>query len=125
MGYSRVVNCTAKSVKCFENIDVQKNKTALEHTNDEDEHMIEPFANNHQSMQIGELVIENQEDKIIIYGDIDLTLDASGYEQAQKLHELTGRIVDAFQVNSLYSNNDSKSKENDDQLGKDIDNPFL
>ena len=29
--------------------------------------MIDPFANNHQSMQIGELVIENQEDKIIIY----------------------------------------------------------
>ena len=87
--------------------------------------MIEPFANNHQSMQIGELVIENQEDKIVIYGDIDLTLDASGYEQAQQLHELTSKIIDAFQVNRLYSNNDSKSKEIDDQLGKDIDNPFL
>ena len=87
--------------------------------------MIEPFANNHQSMQIGELVIENQEDKIVIYGDIDLTLDASVYEQAQQLHELTSKIIDAFQVNSLYSNNDSKSKEIDDQLGKDIDNPFL
>ena len=35
--------------------------------------MIEPFANNHQSMQIGELVIENQQDKITIYGDIDVT----------------------------------------------------
>ncbi|WP_379543355.1 hypothetical protein [Psychrobacter sp. R86515] len=87
--------------------------------------MIEPFANNHQSMQIGELVIENQEDKIVIYGDIDLTLDASGYEQAQQLHELSEKIVQAFADKNLYSKNDAKSKENDDQLGKDIDNPFL
>lgn len=95
--------------------------------------MIEPFANNHQSMQIGELVVENQEDKIIIYGDVELTLDASGYQQAQQLHKLTTEIIQAFQTrgfsrelpHNLYSNNESKSKEKDDQLGKDIDNPFL
>ena len=55
--------------------------------------MIEPFANDHQSMQIGDLVIENQKDKIIIYGDIDLTFDELGYEQAQQLHELSEKIV--------------------------------
>ncbi len=95
--------------------------------------MIEPFANNHQSMQIGELVIENQEDKIIIYGDVELTLDASGYQQAKQLHKLTTEIIQAFQTHdfspdlphNLYSNNEVKSKENDDQLGKNIDNPFL
>ncbi|ERL56958.1 hypothetical protein [Psychrobacter aquaticus] len=95
--------------------------------------MIEPFANNHQSMQIGELVIENQEDKIIIYGDVELTLDASGYQQAQQLHKLTTEIMQAFQTrdfsrdipHNLYSNNEVKSKENDDQSGKNIDNPFL
>lgn len=95
--------------------------------------MIEPFANNHQSMQIGELVIENQEDKIIMYGDIELTLDASGYQQAQQLHKLTTEIIQAFQTHNFshnfprspYSNNGSKSKEKDDQLGRDIDNPFL
>ena len=58
--------------------------------------MIDPFANNHQSMQIGELVIENQQDKITIYGDIDLMLDASGYQQAQQLHELTTKIMQAL-----------------------------
>ncbi|HCT73141.1 MULTISPECIES: hypothetical protein [Psychrobacter] len=86
--------------------------------------MIDPFANDHQSMQIGELVIENQTDKIIIYGDIDLTLDAAGYEQAQQLHELTSKIIQAFE-NNRYNNNQHKSKEKDDQLDKDIDNPFL
>lgn len=87
--------------------------------------MIEPFANDHQSIQIGELVIENQKDKIIIYGDIDLTLDSAGYEQAQRLHELTTKILQAFENNSKYNNNDGKSKEKDDQLDKNIDNPFL
>ena len=87
--------------------------------------MIDPFANDHQSMQIGELIIENQTDKIIIYGDIDLTLDATGYEQAQQLHELTSKILQAFENISIYNNSQHKSKEKDDQSGKIIDNPFL
>ena len=87
--------------------------------------MIDPFANNHQSMQIGELVIENQEDKIIIYGDINLLLNDLGYEQAKQLHELSSKILLAFEISSLYSNDDAKSKEKDDQSGKIIDNPFL
>ncbi|WP_201540616.1 hypothetical protein [Psychrobacter sp. 1044] len=87
--------------------------------------MIDPFANDHQSMQIGELIIENQTDKIIIYGDIDLTLDATGYEQAQQLHELTSKILQAFVNDAIYNNSQHKSKEKDDRLDKNIDNPFL
>jgi hypothetical protein len=87
--------------------------------------MIDPFANNHQSMQIGDLVIENQEDKIIIYGDINLVFNEAGYEQAQQLHELTSKIILAFEKRSQYSNYDDKSKEKDDQADKIIDNPFL
>ncbi len=87
--------------------------------------MIDPFANNHQSMQIGDLVIENQEDKIIIYGDINLVFNEAGYEQAQQLHELTSKIMLAFENRSQYSNYDDKSKQKDDQADKIIDNPFL
>ncbi|WP_201528939.1 hypothetical protein [Psychrobacter frigidicola] len=87
--------------------------------------MIEPFANNHQSMQIGELVIENQTDKIIMYGDIDLYLNVSGREQAQQLHELTGKILQAFADNPRYSKDTSESKDNSDQSDESIDNPFL
>ena len=87
--------------------------------------MIDPFANNHQSMQIGDLVIENQEDKIIIYGDINLVFNEAGYKQAQQLHELTSKIMLAFENRSQYSNYDDKSKEKDDQADKIIDNPFL
>lgn len=87
--------------------------------------MIDPFANNHQSMQIGDLVIENQEDKIIIYGDINLVFNDAGYEQAQQLHELTSKIMLAFENRSQYSNYNDKSKQKDDQADKIIDNPFL
>ena len=87
--------------------------------------MIDPFANNHQSMQIGELVIENQEDKIIIYGDINLVFDETGHEQAKQLHELSSKILLAFENQSTYSNDASKSKEKDDQSDKTVDNPFL
>lgn len=87
--------------------------------------MIEPFANNHQSMQVGDLVIENGTDKLIIYGDIELSLDVAGYEQAQQLHQLTTKIMQAFETHSLYNNPDAKSKQKDDQSGKNIDNPFL
>ena len=87
--------------------------------------MIDPFANNHQSMQIGELVIENQEDKIIIYGDINLVLDDAGYEQAKQLQELSSKILAVFESRAPYSKDDVKSKEKDDQAGEMIDNPFL
>lgn len=87
--------------------------------------MIDPFMNNHQSMQIGDLVIENQEDKIIIYGDINLEFNDAGYEQARQLHELTSKIMSAFENAAQYRNNEDKSKQKDDSLGNIIDNPFL
>lgn len=87
--------------------------------------MIDPFANDHQSMQIGELVIENQTDKIIIYGDIDIELTASGYQQAKQLHELTSKILRHFEDTAQYSKNDGVSKLKDDRLDETIANPFL
>lgn len=87
--------------------------------------MIEPFANNHQSMQIGELTIENQEDKIIIYGDVDLYLNDSGHEQAKQLHELTTKILQAFENSTENSKKTLTSKEKNDRQDENIDNPFL
>ena len=87
--------------------------------------MIEPFANNHQSMQIGELTVENQQDKIIIYGDIDLTFTELGYEQALLLHELTSKVLQAFENDSSYRNKQAESKQISDQSDKEINNPFL
>ena len=87
--------------------------------------MIEPFANDHQSMQIGELVIENQLDKIIIYGDLDLALNELGREQAEQLHRLTGKILQAFSDSDKNSNAESMSKIKSDRTDVNIDNPFM
>lgn len=87
--------------------------------------MIDPFANDHQSMQIGDLVIENQTDKVTIYGDIDIRLDASGHEQAKRLHALTSKLLEAFEDKQTYSNNLSESKQINDAKDDQIDNPFL
>lgn len=87
--------------------------------------MIEPFANNHQSMQVGELIIENQEDKIIIYGDLDLYFNELGYQQAQQLHELTTKVMQAFENIDEKSKKTLSSKEKSDRSDDSIDNPFL
>ncbi|WLP94392.1 hypothetical protein [Psychrobacter sp. M13] len=87
--------------------------------------MIDPFANDHQSMQIGELTIENQTDKIIIYGDIDLYLNEIGFEQAKQLNELTSKILKHFEKTSQYTINDEVSKIKDDRTDGTVDNPFL
>lgn len=87
--------------------------------------MIDPFANDHQSMQVGELVIENQTDKIIIYGDIDLYLNEAGFEQAKQLHELTSKILQAFIDSNKNSNDETMSKIKNDRTDVNIDNPFM
>lgn len=87
--------------------------------------MIDPFANDSQSMQIGELVIENQTDKVIIYGDIDVTFDQSGFDAAKQLHELTSNIIKAFERDDSYLKNTLSSKDNDDSQDHEIKNPFL
>ncbi len=87
--------------------------------------MIEPFANNHQSMQIGDLVIENQTDKVIIYGDIELLLDDASLQQAKKLHELTSKILQFYETQDTYINKDEESKLKDDRSDDNINNPFM
>ena len=97
--------------------------------------MISPFANNSESMQVGELVIENQEDKVTLYGDIDIYRTAKGLEQAQQLHELFGKIVQALTTDSkdealnkslaATTINDDTNQSNDDEGSGLIDNPFL
>lgn len=79
--------------------------------------MINPFANDSESMQIGELVIENQQDKVIIYGDIDIYRNSTGFEQAKQLHELTSRILQAFEKNEQVntSNQPQNSVESNQQ----------
>lgn len=99
--------------------------------------MISPFANDSESMQVGELVIENQQDKVILYGDIDIYRSEKGLEQAQQLHELFGKIVQVLTAESAKNElptskvaakkilNEGENQENNDEASQLIDNPFL
>ena len=87
--------------------------------------MIDPFANDHQSMQIGQLIIENQQDKIIIYGDIDLTLDKLGRQQAQQLHDLTSKIIQVFDKKADLIDNDAMKEAKIEESRENVDNPFM
>ena len=43
-----------------------------------------PFDSN-KSISIGDLTIENSEDKVIIYGDLDITRDKAGLNKLNQL----------------------------------------
>lgn len=87
--------------------------------------MIDPFANDHQSMQIGQLIIENQQDKIIIYGDLDLTLDTIGRQQAQQLHDLTSKIIQVFDKKADRVDDDMIKEVKIVENKENVDNPFM
>jgi hypothetical protein len=50
--------------------------------------IINPFQNESESLQIGDLTIENRVDRVSIYGSIDLTLDKEGLAKARQLKEI-------------------------------------
>ena len=89
----------------------------------------QPYKNDHQSLQIGELIFENQTDKVIVYGDIDICKDQQGLSQALKLQKMFNLIVEELQTakssgefeadNSALENGNEKA-----EVSKEIDNPF-
>ena len=54
---------------------------------------ITPFANDADSLGIGDLTIENGTDRVAIYGSIDLTRDKQGLQHARALKALLDAVV--------------------------------
>ena len=54
---------------------------------------LHPFANESESLQIGDLTVENRTDRISIYGSLDLTLDKPGLKLARRLQAILGLAV--------------------------------
>jgi hypothetical protein len=50
--------------------------------------IINPFRNESESLQIGDLTVENRIDRISIYGSIDITRDKEGLAVARQLKEV-------------------------------------
>jgi hypothetical protein len=76
-----------------------------------------PFANEEDSLQIGELIFENRLDRISIYGSIDLTLDKEGKIKALALKNIIDLAVAKLEETSLT---DKISKKEADT----VKNPF-
>ena len=59
---------------------------------------INPYENEEQSLQIGELTIDNRLDRVSLYGSIDLTLDKEGLSMAHQLKTIVDGVVLALEA---------------------------
>jgi len=50
--------------------------------------IINPFKNESESLQMGDLTVENRIDRVSIYGSIDITRDKEGLAIARQLKEI-------------------------------------
>lgn len=81
--------------------------------------MFKPFVNGNESHAIHDLTLENQEDCVSIYGNLQLTKDQAGLQAAKALQNYINAVVSA-----LESEPDLPEKI-DRQDKQEIENPFL
>jgi hypothetical protein len=80
---------------------------------------ISPFANESESLRIGDLTIENRTDRVSIYGSIDLTRDRAGLERARMLKAVLDKVVQA-----LETEKDLPDKITPPDMQDEVVNPF-
>ena len=54
---------------------------------------LQPFQNESETLQIGELTIENRTDQLELYGSLAITRDQAGLQQALRLKALLDEVV--------------------------------
>ncbi|MBB5018609.1 ribosomal protein L19 [Chitinivorax tropicus] len=62
---------------------------------------IVPFANETDSLQIGELIIENRKDRLECYGSVIITRDQIGLELARALKRQLDATIQALEAEPL------------------------
>lgn len=80
---------------------------------------IQPFANDNASLGIGGLTIENHLDRVVLYGNLELTLDQTGLRHAQALKKL----IDAVLV-QLEAEGEHLPQQIAQPTVDSVDNPF-
>ncbi|CAB1207627.1 hypothetical protein [Acinetobacter bouvetii] len=81
--------------------------------------MFKPFQNGTESYAIHDLTLENQQDCVSIYGNLQLTKDQAGLQAAKALQALLNDVV-----NTLESEQNLPEKI-DRPDAQEIENPFL
>lgn len=62
---------------------------------------LQPFRNESDTLQIGDLTIENRLDRVSIYGSLDITLDRRGLTAARELKALLERAIASMEQTDL------------------------
>lgn len=60
-----------------------------------------PYANEADVIEIGNLMLENRVDRITVSGDVDLTADKQGLQDARRLQHALAAIVAALEARDL------------------------
>ena len=81
--------------------------------------MFKPFVNGTESHAIHDLTLENQEDCVSIYGNLQLTKDQAGLQAAKALQAFLNDVVRALE------NEPNLPEKIDRQDEQEIENPFL
>ena len=80
--------------------------------------MLKPFENDHQSTAIDDLTVENQQDCVSLYGNIQITKDQIVLQHAKALQSLINAIVTTLEQADLPEQIEHLPEQ-------EIDNPFL
>jgi len=79
---------------------------------------LQPFQNESETLQIGELTIENRIDQLELYGSLAITRDKAGLQQALRLKALLDAAV-------LHLQNEKDLPEQVfSRISESVDNPF-
>ena len=81
--------------------------------------MFKPFENATASHAIHDLTLENQEDCVSIYGNLQLTKDQAGLQAAKVLQAFLNDVV------STLENEQNLPEKIERQDEQEIENPFL
>jgi len=79
---------------------------------------LQPFQNESETLQIGELTIENRIDQLELYGSLAITRDKAGLQQALRLKALLDEVVVHLQ------NEKDLPEQVFFRASENVDNPF-
>jgi hypothetical protein len=79
---------------------------------------LQPFQNESETLQIGELTIENRTDQLELYGSLAITRDQAGLQQALRLKALLDEVVVHLQ------NEKDLPEQVFFKVSENVDNPF-
>lgn len=78
---------------------------------------IKPYANEADSITIGELTVENREDRLELYGSLQLTRDKEGLALARELKSLLDAALEVLESEDLPDRIEIDPPD-------EVDNPF-